>query len=127
MEKIFLSTSQRIEIVDITSIVSEKVRSVENGVVVLYVPHTTAGVFINEGFDPTVREDLIDTLQRLVPYSAAYKHLEGNADAHIKSTLIGSSITVIVENGRLMLGRWQSIFFAEFDGPRRREVWLKTL
>ncbi len=127
MEKMFLSTSRRVEIIDITSMVSDKVRSVKDGVVVLYVPHTTAGVFVNEGFDPTVREDLIETLQRLVPYGANYRHLEGNADAHIKSALIGSSVTVMVEEGKLLLGRWQSIFFAEFDGPRRREVWLKIL
>ena len=98
---------------------------IANGVCRLYVPHTTAGLTINEGDDPDVARDIEGTLDRLVPRDAAYKHYEGNADSHVKSTLVGVSQTVLIEAGRLALGRWQAIFFCEFDGPRSREVHLK--
>lgn len=98
-----------------------------NGVCYVYVPHTTAGVVINEGDDPDVARDIETTLDRLVPESRTYRHAEGNADSHIKAVLAGSTATVFIENGRLALGRWQAIFFCEFDGPRRREVRVKIV
>ena len=100
---------------------------VKEGVCYIYVPHTTAGVIINEGADPTVASDLLETLSRLVPHQASYSHQEGNADSHIKSALVGSSATVFVRNAAPVLGTWQSIFFCEFDGPRRRKLWLKLI
>ena len=99
----------------------------KEGVCYIYVPHTTAGVIINEGADPTVASDLLETLSRLVPHQASYSHPEGNADSHIKSALVGSSATVFVRNAAPVLGTWQSIFFCEFDGPRRRKLWLKLI
>jgi len=122
-----LKTSTRKEAVEITSIVAKYVKDVKSGIVVVYVPHTTAGITINEAFDPAVMEDVLNELSRLVPYSSGYKHLEGNADAHIQATLTGSSVTVMVENGELLLGRWQGIFFVEFDGPRNRKVYIKIV
>ncbi len=94
------------------------------GIVTVFVPHTTAGITINEGADPDVAQDLIDSLARLVPRNAGYRHSEGNSDAHIKASLMGSHVAVAVENGRLRLGTWQSIYLAEFDGPRTRRVWV---
>jgi secondary thiamine-phosphate synthase enzyme len=98
-----------------------------SGLCVVYVPHTTAGVTINEGADPDVISDIIDHLRELVPNSRKLKHVEGNSDAHIKSSLIGSSVTVIVSNGKPLLGTWQKIFFAEFDGPRKRKFWMELI
>jgi len=98
----------------------------DNGVCIVYVPHTTAGVTINEGADPAVCSDILETLDRLAPRNAGYRHLEGNADSHLKTSLIGSSVTVILENGRLLLGTWQRIFFCEFDGPRSRRVEVRV-
>lgn len=100
---------------------------IRDGVVLVYVPHTTAGVLINEGYDPAVMSDLGDALRRAVPDSAGYRHAEGNSPAHVKSVLTGQQVMVPVENGRILLGRWQEIFFAEFDGPRSREVWIKPI
>ncbi|MGB6874695.1 MAG: secondary thiamine-phosphate synthase enzyme YjbQ [Candidatus Acidiferrales bacterium] len=94
----------------------------KSGVCYVYVPHTTAGVMVNEGDDPDVARDMEATLDRLVPASGNYRHAEGNADSHIKAAIAGSTVTVFIENGKLALGRWQAIFFCEFDGPRRREV-----
>ena len=96
-----------------------------SGVCHLYVPHTTAGITINEGDDPDVARDIEAALDRMVPREAGYKHYEGNADSHIKSSLVGVSQRVLIEGGRLVLGRWQAVFFCEFDGPRAREVHLK--
>jgi secondary thiamine-phosphate synthase enzyme len=93
----------------------------------LYVPHTTAGVLINEGDDPAVARDIEAAFDRLVPRDAGYKHLEGNADSHIKTAMADTSASVWIENRRLALGRWQSIFFAEFDGPRTRELHVKVV
>ncbi len=122
-----LKTSRRTELKDVTSeieaILSESGCSA--GTCHLYVPHTTAGVLVNEGDDPAVPRDIEATLDRLIPHSAGYTHAEGNADSHIKTALVGSSETVWIENGRLALGRWQSVFFAEFDGPRSRELRVK--
>ena len=98
-----------------------------NGVCYVYVPHTTAGVIINEGDDPDVARDIETTLDRIVPHTANYRHAEGNADSHIKAALTASTATIFIEDGELVLGRWQGIFFCEFDGPRRREVRVKIV
>lgn len=110
--------------VDITPQVSQAVRSsgIQSGVCHVYVPHTTAGATINEGADASVADDLLDHLDRLVPWDGPYRHAEGNAAAHIKSSLVGHAATILVEGGRLLLGTWQAIFLCEFDGPREREV-----
>jgi secondary thiamine-phosphate synthase enzyme len=97
------------------------------GVCHLYVPHTTAGVLINEGYDPDVARDMEGAIDRLIPKNPTFRHAEGNSDSHIKTALVGSSETVWIENGRLALGQWQRIFFAEFDGPRSRELRLKIV
>ncbi len=121
---ISISTHSRTDFVSVTSKVQSAVDSVriQEGICLLYVPHTTAAVFINEGYDPDVMRDLETSLERQVPWSAGYAHSEGNAAAHIKSVLVGNSQQILIENGRLMLGRWEEIFFAEFDGPRSRKL-----
>lgn len=115
---------KRSDAIDITDRVEQLVKEseVSDGLCHVYVPHTTAGVFINENADPDVLTDLLKTLDALVPWEGDYRHAEGNAAAHIKSTLVGASQTVPVRGGRLQLGRWQGIFFADFDGPRERTV-----
>lgn len=124
-----IRTARRCELKDVTAEVAGAVREsgCADGMCHLYVPHTTAGVLINEGADPAVARDIETTLERLVPRSAAYTHAEGNADSHIKTALVGSSATVWIEGGRLALGRWQAIFLAEFDGPRTRELRVKIV
>ena len=128
-EVIQLSTRRRNELVEITRQVQEAVAraGLQEGAVLIYVPHTTAGVCINENADPDVRADVSKFLERLIPQDAGFAHVEGNSDSHVKAILTGPSVMVIVEGGRLLLGRWQGIYFAEFDGPRRREVWVKLL
>jgi secondary thiamine-phosphate synthase enzyme len=115
--------------VDITGDVQKAVSkgTVENGLCFVYVPHTTAAVTINESADPSVKRDVLMVLNSMVPWEADYQHMEGNSPAHVKSSLIGASELIAVENGRLVLGTWQGIFFCEFDGPRRRNVHLKLL
>ena len=122
-----VKTSRRTELVNITAEVAPFVAAsgVTRGICYLYVPHTTAGVTITEGDDPDVARDIEAALDRLVPRDAEYKHYEGNSDSHIKSSLVGVSQSVLIEGGRLVLGRWQAIFLCEFDGPRHREVHLK--
>ena len=129
MEKINVSTGKRTEFVEITSKVEEVVKKsgIENGICFIYVPHTTCGLTINENADPSVKKDIINKLEELVPENDRYSHLEGNADAHIKSSIVGHSLVVFIENGNLQLGTWQGIFLCEFDGPRRRQVWLKII
>ena len=124
-----VKTNSRTEFVDITSMIQEKVseEGVKDGICVIYVPHTTAGITINEGADPAVCKDIMDRLSHLVPHNDGYRHMEGNSDSHIKASVMGSSVTVLIENGRIMLGTWQSIFFCEFDGPRSRKVYIKIL
>jgi secondary thiamine-phosphate synthase enzyme len=123
-----VKTHSRIEMVDITSLVQEEISKskTSNGLCIVYVPHTTAGITINEGADPAVCKDVMDKLNELVPANAGYRHMEGNADSHIKASLVGSSVHVMVENGHLVLGTWQKIFFCEFDGPRSRKVYLES-
>jgi secondary thiamine-phosphate synthase enzyme len=124
-----VKTSRHTECVNITTEVDRCVAAsgVSSGVCHLYVPHTTAGVTINEGDDLDVARDMEAAFDRMVPREAGYKHYEGNSDSHIKSSLVGCSQTVWIENGRLRLGRWQAIFFCEFDGPRNREVLVKIV
>ncbi|MFW6111424.1 MAG: secondary thiamine-phosphate synthase enzyme YjbQ [Candidatus Bipolaricaulota bacterium] len=126
MESFTIETSSREEVKDVTSKVKEIVKDggVENGVCTLYVPHTTAAITINESADPDVARDIVDKLSELVPRDKGYRHREGNADSHIKSTLVGNSACVLIQNGNLQLGTWQGIFFAEFDGPRSRKIWM---
>ena len=123
-----VKTGSRTEMVDITSSVRKEISrsGIKEGVCVVYVPHTTAGITINEGADPSVCGDILKKLKELVPPDAGYSHMEGNSDSHIKASLIGSSVSVILEDGSLVLGTWQKVFFCEFDGPRSRKVYLKV-
>jgi len=129
LKEIEVKTSSRVEVVDITSQVERALREsgVKEGLFCLYVPHTTAGVFINENADPSVKKDIIKELNKLIPFEDGYSHLEGNAAAHIKSSLVGASECIPVEEGRLLLGTWQGIYFGEFDGPRRRRIFIKVV
>jgi secondary thiamine-phosphate synthase enzyme len=130
MHTISIKTHKRNELIDITSQIYEIIRQekLQGGLVVVYVPHTTAAVTINENADPDVCHDILLTLDDLIPHlRKGYRHGEGNSDAHVKTSLIGSSETIMVENGRLCLGTWQGIYFCEFDGPRSRSCWVKTL
>ncbi|HOM72534.1 MAG TPA: secondary thiamine-phosphate synthase enzyme YjbQ [Armatimonadota bacterium] len=123
-----VKTNQRAEFVDITGQVQQAVQElgIADGVVTVFVPHTTAGVTINENADPSVVRDILAALNKLVPRDAGYTHTEGNADAHIKASMMGFSVQVIVDDGRLALGTWQGIYFCEFDGPRSRKVWVEA-
>jgi len=127
MLEFVVDTHWREELIDITSLVRRAVDEgdVSDGVCFVYSPHTTAGVTINEHADPAVAEDLLTALDRLMPEGVSWRHLEGNAPAHVKTSLVGSSALVGIEEGRLALGAWQGIFFCEFDGPRTRHVWLR--
>jgi len=129
MDKYEIRTSKGEEIVDITARVREAVRAsgLADGLAVVFVPHTTAGVTINENADPDVKADILMTLRKAVPDSLPYAHGEGNSPAHVKSSLVGSSVTVVIEGGKLQLGTWQGICLCEFDGPRTRQVWVKIL
>jgi secondary thiamine-phosphate synthase enzyme len=125
-----VATPAREVFVDITHSVQTALQQAapgHDGLVCIFVPHTTAGVTINEGADPSVVRDMVDGLARLVPRSAGYRHAEGNSDAHIKASLMGSQVMVPVQAGRLRLGTWQAIYLAEFDGPRTRTVWLTPI
>lgn len=126
---ITLKTASRTEFVDITSEIQQAVSAAkfQSGLCMVYVPHTTAAVTINESADPSVKKDILMILNRIVPWEAEYRHLEGNSPAHLKATIVGASELVAVENGGLVLGTWQGIFFCEFDGPRTRNVHLKFM
>jgi len=126
MRELKIVSKKRNEMIDITNDIQRVIdeEKLTKGHVVVYVPHTTAGVTINEGADPSVQRDIIETLKRLIPESGGYHHIEGNSDAHIKASILGSSVTVIVENNNLILGTWQHIFFYEGDGPRNRRVYV---
>ena len=129
MQEFSVRTSRREELIPITDQVYEalKASEVTSGYCTVFVPHTTAGVTINENADPSVARDLQAILRKLAPQDDGYQHLEGNSDAHFKASLMGSSVTIIVEEGLLQLGTWQGIFFCEFDGPRNRQCWVQTL
>jgi secondary thiamine-phosphate synthase enzyme len=122
-------TSKQIEFIDITRSVQEAVKKTgaEDGVCIVFVPHTTAGITINENADPSVVQDIIMELNKMVPFKDQYHHLEGNSPAHIKASILGCSQTVFIESGKLALGTWQGIFFCEFDGPRNRNVYVKVM
>lgn len=128
MRTIEVKTQAREEFVDITARVREELVSsgVKDGICYVYVPHTTAAVTINESADPSVKEDILMILRKIVPDSLPYRHSEGNSPAHVKASLIGASIKVIIEEGQLSLGTWQGIFFCEFDGPRSRRIFIKV-
>ncbi len=128
MRTIEVKTQAREELLDITARVREELASsgVKDGICHVFVPHTTAAVTINENADPSVKEDILMALRKIVPDSLSYRHSEGNSPAHVKACLIGSSIKVIIDEGQLALGTWQGIFFCEFDGPRRRSVIIKA-
>lgn len=129
MTTLTVATSQRTELVEVTAKVQKVVTQagVKQGMCYLYVPHTTAGILINENADPDVARDITKSIDRLVPHEGDYRHSEGNSDSHIKATLVGGSLHVFVENGKLVLGRWQGIFFFEFDGPRERQLHVKIV
>jgi secondary thiamine-phosphate synthase enzyme len=129
MNTINIMTKAREEFVDLTAEVERLVAAsgVKSGLCVVTVPHTTAGITINENADPDVRADMDMALRRIVPDALPYAHGEGNSPAHIKSSLVGSSVTLIVDGGRLRLGTWQGIFFCEFDGPRTRNAWVQVV
>lgn len=124
-----VKSRSRTEFIDITGKVQELIKEAgtESGICYIYTPHTTAGITINEGADPSVQQDIQNTLNRLIPFEADYQHREGNSDAHIKSALIGISKTVFIDEGRLLLGTWQAIYFCEFDGPCHRRVAIKII
>jgi secondary thiamine-phosphate synthase enzyme len=121
-----IKTRTRNQMVDITGEVQREISraGIRECVCTVYVPHTTSGITINEGADPAVCEDILNKLSDMVPANAGYRHMEGNADSHVKASLMGSSVSIIVENGRLVLGTWQKIFFCEFDGPRTRKAYV---
>ena len=128
VQKLTVKTTKRIEFIDITALVQKVVSasSVKDGICYVYVPHTTAAVTINENADPSVVRDINMQLNKLVPEGKDYLHREGNADSHIKASILGASETIFIENGKLLLGAWQGIYFAEFDGPRTREAFVKV-
>jgi secondary thiamine-phosphate synthase enzyme len=124
-----VKTHERTELIDITSEISRLVKKagLDQGLCMLYVPHTTAAVTINESADPSVKSDMLMIMNRIIPWEADYRHLEGNSAAHIKTTLVGSSELIAIENQKLTLGTWQGIFFCEFDGPRNRKIHVQIM
>ena len=129
MEVLRVKTVRRTQLVDVTDLVEKAVAkaAVASGLCHVFVPHTTAGVIINEHFDPDVATDLEGVFERLVPRSGPYRHAEGNSDSHAKAVLTGTSQVIFVEKGKLVLGQWQGVFFCEFDGPRERKLWVKVI
>ncbi|SRR6056297_405674 len=128
-EQLSIKTNKKVELVDITSKIRNVVSKseIDEGIVQINIPHTTAAITINENADPSVKEDIVKELNKIIPFNDNYKHLEGNSAAHIKSSIIGSNETVIINGGHLELGRWQGIIFCEFDGSRRRKINVKVL
>lgn len=126
MQRISVPTKQHTQLIVLDAQVQQAVTQsgIQDGVCHIFIPHTTAGITINENADPDVVRDIIATLERLVPWEAGYAHTEGNSAAHVKASMMGFEQTVLIENGRLALGTWQSIYFCEFDGPRNRQAWL---
>jgi secondary thiamine-phosphate synthase enzyme len=126
MRRVSVSSTRREELIDITSLVREEVEraGVSEGCCTVYCPHTTAGLTVNEHADPAVAADVLTALGRLVPEDGRWTHLEGNSPAHVKASLMGASVQLLISNGDLALGTWQGVFLCEFDGPRTREVWL---
>lgn len=128
MIKFKVTTKLGTEMIDVTALVRQALEQAKarDGLCLVFVPHTTAGVTINENADPAVRRDVLVELNKMVPERDYFTHMEGNSTAHIKSSLIGASLTIPVEDGKLVLGTWQGIYFCEFDGPRERELWVKV-
>ena len=126
MKEVYIETKKRSELLDITQQIKTIIpKDLDTGGCVIFIPHTTAGITINEGADPNVKHDIINQLDQLVPWNQPFfRHSEGNSAAHIKASLMGTSVSILVENGQILLGTWQKIFFAEFDGPRRRKIWV---
>ena len=126
--KLTVKSQEKTEFIDITDKVQQHVISngIQNGFCMLFVPHTTAGITINESADPSVQSDILNILNKIIPWQADYRHLEGNSPAHIKSTVVGASELIAIENGSLVLGTWQGIFFCEFDGPRTRHLQVRV-
>jgi secondary thiamine-phosphate synthase enzyme len=129
MQTLKVKTDRRTQLVDVTAQVQKAVAAsgVESGTCYLYVPHTTAGITINEGADPDVARDVEGALDGLIPKTGPYRHREGNSDSHVKAVLVGASRIIFVQGGKLVLGRWQGIFFCEFDGPRERRLDVKIV
>ncbi len=129
LEVLEIESTKRNDLIDITAEVSAAVSRarIESGVCYLYIPHATAGVTINENADPTVRFDIIKKLDSLVPRDENYTHPEGNSDSHVKSSIMGTTLTIIIKDGSLVLGTWQGIYFCEFDGPRSRKIYVETI
>ncbi len=128
--KVFeINSTKREELIPITNLIKEEIKKsdIKSGICVLFVPHTTAAITINENADPDVKRDIIKFLNDKIPVLADFKHFEGNSDAHIKSSLMGHSLSLIIENGDIALGRWQDIYFFEGDGPRRRKIYLQII
>ncbi len=121
-----IQTSRRNEFIDITAQIQDLVGDISEGVATVFVPHTTTGITINENADPAVPRDILKKLAELIPQQDNYSHMEGNSDAHIKASLFGSSVRVIIKDGQLLLGTWQAILFCEFDGPRTRKFYVQT-
>jgi secondary thiamine-phosphate synthase enzyme len=124
-----IGTTKADEFIDITNIIRQEVgkSGIKDGLVIVFIPHTTAGVTINENADPDVAYDMLSGLKRAFPESNEYRHREGNSHAHIKASLMGSSCSIIIENGQLKLGTWQGVYFCEFDGPRNRKIYIKVV
>jgi secondary thiamine-phosphate synthase enzyme len=129
IKELNLKTSSRVELLDITDLVQDAVSKsgIKSGLCCVYIPHTTAGITINENADPSVRKDIIKELNKIIPFEDNYSHLEGNAAAHIKASLVGFSQNIFFEEKKLILGTWQGVYFCEFDGPRNRRVYVKII
>jgi len=129
IRRLEIATSSRAQMVDVTREVQRAISEsgVQEGFCHIYVPHTTAGIAINENADPSVAQDILAVLEKIAPRGGSYRHLEGNADSHVKASIVGSSETVLIEGGRLVLGTWQGLFLCEFDGPRRRRLLVEVV
>jgi secondary thiamine-phosphate synthase enzyme len=128
MKSLSIRTQRHTQFVDITKEIQTAAATIgiKAGILTVFVPHTTAGITINENADPSVPSDMAEALERAIPWKAGYSHSEGNAAAHVKASIMGSSVQIIVQNGQLQLGTWQAIYFCEFDGPRSRNVWVSA-
>lgn len=129
MQKLSIKSSKRNELIEITAQIKKAIEScgINDGVCVVFCPHTTAGLTINEAHDPSVKDDIIFGLNKISPDCKEYRHSEGNSDAHVKASLMGSSLNLIIKDGNIKLGQWQGIYFTEFDGPRSREIWIQVI
>jgi secondary thiamine-phosphate synthase enzyme len=129
MVKLDVKTNSQTQFIDITQEIQQAVgkSGIKSGTCHIFIPHTTAGVTINENADPSVTRDILMELNKVIPFDDSYHHMEGNSAAHIKSSLVGCSIYVIIDSGQIQLGTWQGIYFCEFDGPRSRRVWVKVI